>query len=246
MNKKIKQISFDDIANHTGIREYIHAANNNLKVKGYTEHGIRHVTYVAKTAANILRELGYSDRECELAAIAGWTHDIGNAVNRKHHGITAADMMFTLLNDMEMPPSEIAVIIGALGHHEDDIGMPVSPVSAALLIADKSDSHRSRVRDYATQTYSEDIHDRTNLAIKKNKLTICKDKKRIRQIISMDSGSSVLEYLQIYLQRVLLSERAAKFLDCHFELVINGVIINQRKRESEPELEKNEKEVSAE
>ncbi|MCL2556088.1 MAG: phosphohydrolase [Firmicutes bacterium] len=239
---KKQVVTFEMIKNSAVIKEYILAANEALRVKGYTEHGIRHVGYVAKTAYNILRELGYDKRICELAAIAGWTHDIGNSVNRKHHGLVAADMMFTLLNEMGMPHSEIAIVIGALGNHEDDIGVPISPVSAALIIADKSDSHRSRVRQYAYDL--NDIHDRTNLSIKKNVVTVCKAENRIRQMISMDDSGSVLEYLQIYLQRVLLTEQAAKFLGCHFELMINGVIINQRRKAVECAPEDGEKQVS--
>jgi len=235
-------VSFEMIKNNPTIKQYILAANDALRVKGYTEHGVRHCSYVAKTAFNILKELGHDKRMCELAAIAGWTHDIGNGINRKWHGLTAANMMFTLLNEMGMPHNEIALIIGALGNHEDEIGVPISPVAAALIIADKSDSHRSRVRAYAFDL--NDIHDRTNLSIKKNVLTICKSENRIRQMISMDDSGSVLEYLQIYLQRVLLTEQAAKFLDCHFELMINGVVINQRRKAIECNMEDGEKEVS--
>jgi len=240
MKKEI--ITFEKIKNSTAIKEYILAANDALRVKGYTEHGLRHCSYVAKTAYNILHELGYDKRMCELAAIAGWTHDIGNCVNRKHHGIIAADMMFTLLNEMGMPHKEIALVIGALGNHEDDIGVAISPVAAALIIADKSDSHRSRVRKYAYDL--NDIHDRTNLSIKENVVTVDKNESRIRQMISMDDSGSVLEYLQIYLQRVLLTERAAKFLGCHFELMINGVVINQRRKAVDCSVQEGEKKVS--
>ncbi|MCL2822283.1 MAG: HD domain-containing protein [Firmicutes bacterium] len=243
---KYNHITFEDIKSNEEINEYIEASNNVLGVKGFTEHGLRHVTYTAKTAKNILLELGFDFRLAELAAIAGWTHDIGNAVNRRHHGLVAADMLFTLLNKMGMPPNEISYIIGAVGNHEEEIGTPISPVAAALIVADKSDSHHSRVRAKENRVDPDDIHDRVNLAIKRNRLTVCKEKKRIRQMISMDKQSSVLEYLQIYMSRVLITEKAAQFLGCSFELMINGMIINQKKKAIECDLETDEKVVSEE
>ena len=239
---KKETVTLEKIKSNQAIKDYILASNEVLRVKGYTDHGIRHVGYVAKTAYNILSELGHDKRTCELAAIAGWTHDIGNGINRKRHGLTAANMMFTLLNEMGMCHKEIALVIGALGHHEDDIGLAVSPVAAALILADKSDSHRSRVRQCSFDP--NDIHDRTNMSIKDNRVTVCKPMMRIRQQLSMDETGSVLEYLQIYLERVLMMEKAAKYLGCAFELMINGVIINQKRKAVECSVEDGEKEVS--
>lgn len=212
---------------------------------GYTEHGLRHVGYVSKTTANILAELDYNERTVELGAIAGWIHDIGNSINRKHHGLTGATLAYDALSRMHMDVSEIALIIGAIGNHEEENGLPVNPISAALIIADKSDAHRSRVRK---KTYNvEDIHDRVNMAIKKNYLVVDKVKRKIRLVIFMDDISSTMDYMQIYLTRIMLCEKAAEFLGCVFELMINGMIINRQKKiAAEPALSASEKEVSEE
>ena len=233
------------IRSNNEFRKLIASANTNLEYMGYTEHGLRHVGYVSKTTANILTELGYDERTIELGAIAGWIHDIGNAINRKHHGLTGATLAYDALSRMHMDISEIAIIIGAIGNHEEENGLPVNPISAALIIADKSDAHRSRVRK---ESYDyNDIHDRVNMAIKKNYLVVDKEKRKIRLVIFMDSISSTMEYMQIYLTRILLCEKAAEFLGCVFELMINGMIINrQKKNMPEPQLTDGEKEVSEE
>ena len=153
-------------------------------------------------------------------------HDIGNAVNRKNHGLTGATLAFQLLDNMGMDMREIAVVIGAIGNHEEETGVPVGAVSAALIIADKSDAHRSRVRKDSYD--SNDIHDRVNMSIKKNSLIVDRQKHVIRLVISMDQTSALIEYLQIYLSRIALSEKAAAFLGCSFELVINGATINRK------------------
>ena len=226
-------------------RKLIDTANRNLEAMGYTEHGLRHVGYVSKTTANVLSELGYDARTVEIGAIAGWLHDVGNAVNRKHHAISGATIAYSALTRMHMEVEEIATVIGAIGNHEEETGKPVSPVSAALIIADKSDAHRSRVRKDSFD--SGDIHDRVNMAIKKNTLVVDKQKHKIRLMIYMDETSSAMEYLQIYLSRIVLCEEAAAYLQCVFELVINGAVINRQKPvvASKP-LEAGEKEVSEE
>lgn len=241
--KEKKIVTLEDIKNNDEFKTLIETANNNLEVMGYTEHGLRHVGYVSKTTANILRELGYDARTVELGAIAGWIHDIGNAVNRKNHGHTGAIIAFDVLSRMEMDVAEIAPIIGAIGNHEEETGLPVNAISAALIIADKSDAHRSRVRKKNCDI--SDIHDRVNLAIKKNYIAIDTDKKKIRLVIFMGSTSATMEYLQIYLTRVVLCEKAASFLGCTFELVINNSIINRQKSITpKVKLSGNEKEVS--
>lgn len=243
MTEKI--ITLENIKSNGQFRRLIDAANDNLEHMGYTEHGLRHVGYVCKTTANILRELGYDARMVELGAIAGWIHDIGNAVNRKHHGITGATMAFNVLTRMHMNIQEIALIIGAIGNHEEENGLPVNPISAALIIADKSDAHRSRVRKKSFD--SSDIHDRVNMAIKKNYLSIDKNNGSIRLVIFMDTTSATMEFLQIYLTRVVLCEKAAGFLGCTFELMINDAIINrQKKMEPKMVLSAGETEVSEE
>lgn len=219
-------ITFEQVKSNDDIKNLIDAANNNLKVMGYTEHGIRHVTCVSKTTANILHALGYDERTVELGLIAGWIHDIGNAINRCHHGITGASMAYQVLSRMGMPSSEVAVIIGAIGNHEESVGVPVNPVSAALIIADKSDAHRSRVR---RDNYDlSDIHDRVNLSIVKNFVTVDDERRMIRLFIFMNSISSPMEYMSIYLERMKLCERAAEYLNCKFELMINGNCMNRR------------------
>ena len=222
-----KEITLNDVKENDEFKQLINASNNSLKVLGYTEHGLRHVGYVSKTTANILSTLGFPQRTVELGAIAGWIHDIGNAINRKHHGLTGSLLAYDILVRMGMDAGEVALIISAIGNHEEETGTPVNEVAAALILADKSDAHRSRVRRETTDR--KDIHDRVNLSIKKNYLAIDKNKKTIRLVIQMDNTSATMEYLQIYLSRMVLSEKAAAFLGYWFELVINGNVINRRK-----------------
>ncbi len=222
-----KEITLNDVKENDEFKQLINASNNSLKVLGYTEHGLRHVGYVSKTTANILSTLGFPQRTVELGAIAGWIHDIGNAINRKHHGLTGSLLAYDILVRMGMEAGEVALIISAIGNHEEETGTPVNEVAAALILADKSDAHRSRVRRETADR--KDIHDRVNLSIKKNYLAIDKNKKTIRLVIQMDNTSATMEYLQIYLSRMVLSEKAAAFLGYWFELVINGNVINRRK-----------------
>ncbi len=221
-----KKVSLAEVKANEEIRTLIDTANHNLEVMGYTEHGIRHVSFVSHATAEILSELGYDKRTVELGAIAGWVHDIGNAVNRSRHGITGAIMMYQILSSMGMPPQETAILAGAIGNHEEDIGVPVNPICAALIIADKSDAHRSRVR--LGKHNLGDIHDRVNLSIKKNFITVDKEKKIIRLFIYMDYISSPMEYMQIYMSRLILCEQAADALGCVFELIINGSAVNRK------------------
>lgn len=221
------RITLNDVKNNEEIHSLIAASNDCLNALGYTEHGLRHVGYVSKTTANILSTLGYDERTVELGAIAGWIHDIGNAINRKNHGLTGSVLAYDILIRMGMSGREAAIIIGAIGNHEEETGTPVNVVAAALILADKSDAHRSRVRRETADR--RDIHDRVNLAIKKNYLSIDKSKKIIRLVIQMDGSSATMEYLQIYLSRMVLSEKAAAFLGYWFELVINGNVINRRR-----------------
>ena len=232
MPKKI--IKFEDVKKSEKVLSLVGAANKYLEVKGYNEHGLRHVGYVSKTTANILKELGYDERTAELGAIAGWMHDIGNSVNRIYHGITGATITYQILDKMGMPYDEINVITMAIGNHEEDYGIPVNPVSAALIIADKSDAHRTRVRRDQTDVSGDNIHARVNLAIKKNFVVIDNVKHVVRLVIFMDDTSSIMDFLQIYLSRMVLCEKAATFLGCSFELVINDLIINNHKSPKAP------------
>ena len=189
---------------------------------GYTEHGFRHAGIVAETARDIIANLGQNGRMSELAAISGYMHDIGNAVNRMGHPDTSALMAFTLLNEMGMSTEEIAMVIAAIGNHEEDLGSPVSAISAALIIADKSDVHHSRVQNQNPLTF--DIHDRGNYSVQKSNLRVDMENKSINLELTTDEQSaSVMEYFEIFLSRMLMCRRAADFFGYKFKLIINGV-----------------------
>lgn len=223
----MKKITLEDVKNNPEFSALINRANYNLEKMGYTEHGIRHVGYVSKTTSNILKETGCDDHIVELGAIAGWIHDIGNSINRLNHGLTGAVMSMSLLEKMGMPMEDISLIIAAIGNHEEQSGLPVNEISAALILADKSDTHRSRVR--RRNSNLNDIHDRVNLSIKKNFLAVNNDSRTIRLVIIMNAEmSSIMDYFEIYLSRMILCEKAAKFLGYKFELVINGAVINNQ------------------
>lgn len=218
-----KLITLDMIKRNERISVLVNTANSVLATMGYTEHGKRHVGYVSKIASDILFSLEYESREVELASITGWVHDVGNAINRKYHGLNGATLLYPILVEMDMPMLEIATILAAVGNHEADTGLPVSPVSAALIIADKSDAHRTRVRGI----YNEhDIHDRVNYSIKKNWIDVNCEKKVIEYRMIMDSTSSVMEFMKIFMPRMAMCEEAAKFLGCRFDIIINDNVIN--------------------
>ncbi len=219
-----KYISLEEVKNDKKIKVLVNTANSVLEAMGYTEHGLRHVGYVSKVAADILRTLDYDTRTVELAAITGWVHDVGNAINRNFHGLNGASMLYPILNDIGFPIEETARILAAVGNHEADTGVPVSPISAALIIADKSDAHRTRVR---RKNYNvNDIHDRVNYSIKENWLTVDKEKRIIQYKLVMDSSSSVMEFMEIFLSRMAMCEKAAELLNCKFDIVINDNLIN--------------------
>jgi putative nucleotidyltransferase with HDIG domain len=200
------------------VQVYIRQADADLEALGFTEHSFPHVTRVATVAADILEKLGYPERTVELAKIAGYLHDIGNVVNRTDHSQSGAVMAFRILDRMEFPPEEIAIIVSAIGNHDEGTGVPVNPVAAALIIADKSDVRRSRVRDQKTVTT--DIHDRVNYATLKSDLLLEGDSLTLD--IRVDTAvSSVSEYFEIFLKRMLLCRKAAQTLNLQFHLRIN-------------------------
>ena len=200
------------------VQVYIRQADAALEALGFTEHSFAHVTRVATVAADILEKLGYPERTVELAKIAGYLHDIGNVVNRTDHSQSGAVMAFRILDRMEFPPEEIATIVSAIGNHDEGTGVPVNPVAAALIIADKSDVRRSRVRDQKTVTT--DIHDRVNYATLKSDLLLEGDSLTLD--IRVDTAvSSVSEYFEIFLKRMLLCRKAAQTLNLQFHLRIN-------------------------
>ncbi len=217
-----EKITLDIVRRNPKIKTYMEAANNQMNALGYTEHGFRHAGIVAETAHSIMAGLGQGPREAELAAIAGYLHDIGNAVSRQGHTDSAAIMAFMLLNEMGMPASEIASIIAAIGNHEEEIGSPVSAISAALILADKSDVHHSRVQNQNPLTF--DIHDRVNYSVQRSNLRVDTENKSINLELTTDEKSaSVMEYFEIFLSRMLICRRAADYFGYKFKLVINGV-----------------------
>lgn len=224
-------ITLQDIKQNEDIKAMIRAGNRYLEALGYTDHGPRHVSYVSRTASSILKALGYSPREVELAAIAGWVHDVGNAVNRHNHGPNGAIMLLPILKDAGMEMNDVMEIITAVGNHEEQSGTVSSAVSAALAIADKSDAHKTRVRNGKPDP--NDIHDRVNFSIQENSVTVDRRERIIRHELVMDATSSVLEYTQIYTARIVMCEQAAAFLGCAFELVINGQTVNNKPQKPE-------------
>ena len=213
-------ITFEDIRKNEEIKTYIKKADESLGAMGFTEHGFAHVTKVAQIASDILDELDYSDREIELASIAGYLHDIGNVVNRNDHGQTGAVMAFRILDKLGMDPEEVATIITAIGNHDEKAAFPVNAVAAALMIADKTDVRFTRVRN--TDIASFDIHDRVNYAIKESKVSII-DKEIIELKLKLDTNvCSVMDYFEIFLGRMVLCRKASEKLNCEFRLIING------------------------
>lgn len=219
-------ITLRDIQRNEAIQALIRAGNRHLEALGYTDHGPRHVSYVSRTASGILRALGYSPREVELAAIAGWVHDVGNSVNRHDHGPNGAIMLLPILREAGMDMNDVMEVITAVGNHEEQSGFISSAVAAALALGDKSDAHKTRVR--GGRPDPTDIHDRVNFSIQQNQVTVDRKNRVIRHELQMDETSSVMEYLQIYLSRIVMCEQAAAFLRCSFELVINGQTVNNR------------------
>jgi metal-dependent HD superfamily phosphatase/phosphodiesterase len=213
-------ITVEDIKNNPIVNKFIKSANDYLGTIGYTEHGMRHVSLVASLAENILSNLDHPKRMSELAGIAGWLHDIGNVVNRSEHGQSAALIAMRILKDMGATPDETALIISAIGNHEEEIGDPVNPIAAALILADKSDVHKTRVRN--PEFAATDIHDRVNYAAERSYLSVLKDRKIISLHLTIDTQiSKVMEYFEIFMSRMIMSRRAANYLGCAFELIIN-------------------------
>lgn len=215
-----KQIMLEDVRNNGDIRIYMERGNDVLRSKGFTEHSFIHAELVAKNAARILETLGYSEREQELAKIAGFLHDIGNVVNRDDHAQSGALIAFRLLSQMGMEADEVATVISAIGNHDEGSGTPVNPVSAALILADKSDVRRSRVRSKDAANF--DIHDRVNYAVTRSDIVVNNASGEIALNITIDPElSSIMDYFEIFLERMVMNRRAASLLNMKFRLVIN-------------------------
>lgn len=216
-----RRVTVEAVKAEPRVAAYIAGADRHLAAQGFTEHGERHCGLVSRIAYNVLKRLGYDERQAELAAIAGWTHDVGNVVAREGHAQIGAALMAPILLDLGMPPDEVAIVIGAIGNHEEKHGHPVNEVAAALILADKSDVHRTRVRNRDPATF--DIHDRVNYAVVRSFLHVDGSARAITLELTIEQqATSVMEYFEIFLQRMIMCRRAAEFLGCRFHLVANG------------------------
>lgn len=214
-------VTYESITKDASICAYIKKADESLISLGYTEHSFAHVYKVAASVELILGSLGYSEHDIEIGKIAAHLHDIGNVINRIEHSQSGAVMAFRILDKMEMPAEDIATVITAIGNHDEGTGVPVNPIAAALILADKSDVRRSRVRN--TQISSFDIHDRVNYSVESSEIIIDSERKTIILNLKIDTEiSPVMEYFEIFLERMLLCRKASETLGMTFSLVING------------------------
>ncbi len=217
-------ITYETVKQSVEIRTYITQADASLLALGYTEHSFAHVTRCAVVAGDLLQELGYDAHTVELCRIAAFMHDIGNVVNRNDHAQTGAVMAFRILDNMGMEPSDVAAVITAIGHHDDSTAFPVNAIAAALLLADKTDVRRSRVRNRDTINF--DIHDRVNYAVEQSDLRLDQKAKTVTLTLSINTEvCAVMDYFEIFLQRMLLCRKAAEFFGLTFKLDINGLTL---------------------
>lgn len=215
------KITYKDIVNSQEIRTYIQQADASLLALGYTEHSFAHVTNCAKVAGEILTALNYSENDVELVKIAAYMHDIGNVINRVNHAQTGAVMAFRILDKMGMPSADVAAIITAIGYHDDDTAFPVNAIAAAVILADKIDVRRSRVRN--SDTIAFDIHDRVNYAVESSKVVLDMVAKTVTLRLTINTDiCSVIDYFEIFLNRMLLCRKSADVLELHFKLNVNG------------------------
>lgn len=220
MGNRYKNVTFKNVKENKEIGKLIEHGNQVLKALGYTEHSRQHASTVARRAGNILESLGFGKREISLARIAGYMHDIGNGVNRHNHAQTGAVMAYQLLKELGMPIEERITVMTAIGNHDEATGTAVDVVSAALILADKTDVRRNRVQNQFPSSF--DQHDRVNYAVLSSKLDIKKDKKVIEMSLELDdSMCTVMDYFEIFLDRMLMCKRAAEVLGCRFKLTAN-------------------------
>jgi len=217
-------VTLKDVRSNPKVRKLIDGANEVMRAMGYTEHGHRHVGVVSSITRYIMENLGATAREVELGQIAGYLHDIGNVINRVDHPISGANIAFTILNEMGMDAVEIAPILGAIGNHEELVGTPISNMSAALIIADKSDVHYSRVQNPIIETF--DIHDRVNYAVQKSRVEMKPDEHSIELTLEIDTKqATVMEYFEIFLSRMVMCRRSADVIGYKFALNVNGTYL---------------------
>ncbi len=213
-------LTFDELKKNEEVRIYIQRADESLKALGFTEHSFAHVTRVAETSGYILSTLGYPEHDVELVKMASYLHDIGNLVNRIDHSQSGAIMAFRILDHLDVPAADVATIVTAIGNHDEGTGVPVNPLAAALILADKSDVRRSRVRNTDISTF--DIHDRVNYSVKESVLKINEAHTIIKLKLTVDTHySSVMDYFEIFLNRMVLCRKAAEKLGLSFKLMIN-------------------------
>ena len=214
-------VTFEAVKQSQEIQTYITQADASLLALGYTEHSFAHVGRCAKVAGDLLRDLGYDEKTVELCRIAAYMHDIGNVVNRNDHAQTGAVMAFRILDKMGMEPADVAAVITAIGHHDDPTAFPVNAIAAALLLADKTDVRRSRVRNRDTINF--DIHDRVNYAVERSGLTLDQERRTVTLSLSINTEvCAVMDYFEIFLKPMLLCRKAAEFFGLAFHLDING------------------------
>ena len=214
-------VTLEDVIKNEEVQAFVNASQKQLKALGYTEHSNRHIGIVSKRTGEILEKLGYDEKTIELGKIAGYLHDIGNCVNRVDHAHSGAILAYNILKEMGMPAEDRAEITMAIGNHDEGTGTAVSVISAALILADKSDVHRDRVINQNMSTF--DIHDRVNYAVTEANLEINEKERKVILNLKIDTEiCPVLDYFQIFMDRTMMSKYAAKYLDIWFELVING------------------------
>ena len=213
-------VTLEDVKNNPEVQELIIGAQNQLNALGYTEHSLRHVSIVSNRAGKILETLEYDQHRVELAKIAGFLHDIGNGVNRVDHAHSGAILAYNILKEMGMDLKDRTEIMSAIGNHDENTGTAVSDISAALILADKSDVHRDRVVNKNMATF--DIHDKVNYAVTNAELTINNKEKEIVLDLTIDNHiCPVLDYFKIFMDRTMMSKYAARYLQVWFELIIN-------------------------
>ena len=217
-------LTYEELKKSEEVRTYIKRADDSLGALGFTEHSFAHVAKVAETAGYILETMGYSAREVELVKIAGWLHDIGNLINRVDHSQSGAIMAFRILDHMKFDPEDIATVVTAIGNHDEGTGVPVNAVAAALILADKSDVRRTRVRTKNALDF--DIHDRVNYSVSESRLTISPEKDVILLELTIDTEfGSVMDYFEIFTKRMVMCRKAAEKLGLRFRLKINDQLL---------------------
>jgi len=215
-------VKLEDVRNHPKTQIYLESADKYMEAIGYTEHGRRHAEISAKRAKDLLLQLQFSEKEAEMSTISSFLHDIGNMVGRVNHGLTGAILAKEILDELKMDTRDICKIMGAIGNHEEEVGNPADPICAALILGDKSDVHRSRVRNPSMVSF--DIHDRVNYAVTDSSLRADPEKRIIYLELTIDTHiSQVMEYFEIFLSRMTMAKKSAKILNCDFKLIMNNV-----------------------